>query len=856
MGSVSATTYSVTFNWSGGSGGSAGSALLPGPMRHIHSSFFTAPVTFIRKIEKGTPRGKEAGSFFTVDILFKDVRSWTLVFRDESLADRVVGHLRMVAFPQKVDFLHCFEEAKAIGLSQAVFNLPPAGLDASPIPTTLTTQGGVLPGWDVYNPYHELERMGVLGLKNPRTGGNLWRVSEINREYRFCPTYPSVLVFPERIPDAALRPLESFRSKARVPALTWQHPSNKTTLWRCSQPRVGMGNNVCKEDEMLFYAIKEANSHWAKQQNGGSNADIPLLIADCRPKANAMANKAGGWGYENYSTFSQLEFLGIHNIHAVRDSYKKLEALSLSANASDVNWTSAVADSGWLHHVRSVLGGAIFVAESMHRRGQSVVVHCSDGWDRTAQVCGLVQLLLDPYSRTLRGLCSLIAKEWCSFGHKFHERCGHGDEKADVDGDFSPVFIQWLDAVWQLVRLFPHAFEFNERALLVIGHHLYSCRFGTFLFNCERERVENRLAHRAQSLWAYLLHGGPARTSALINQGYCPSLGDILLPHPSAVLRSVEVWSEWFLRFSSYPSMIPRLPRYYPAAASAVSSGSFLQRLERYPQGTYDYESVAELAVVSRAWEQWRRERGSAGGSGIAGGAGAVPSAAATTTAEGGVGAARAPRPSVTRDPLTGAVIVHEHEHEAPPTTSIGAPASLASDRLVRGGILDDGSGDETPSSPEARAGAGRNLVEGVAAVLLSEEEGGAAQEVSRASFSDFVGGGGSSNNSLSAAKEGSSSSSAAAPLPSTKEVDEADEEVVTTPALTAALSSKNDSGGDEAAADDDASELDEEDQVDEEGEEAIHHRRPTADEEDGDTRATNSPAPPPSSGGYANDDE
>lgn len=881
MGSLSATTYSVTFNWYSGPSNSANSPLLPQApcgLRHIHSSFFTAPVTFIRKIEKFTPRGNQAGSLFTVEIAFKDVRSWTLVFSSESLADKVVGHLRMVAFPAKVDFLHCFEEAKAIGLSQGVFNLPPAGLDASPIPTTLTTPGNVLPGWEVYNPYQELERLGVLGLRNPRTGGNVWRVSDINREYRFCPTYPSVLVFPERVPDQALRPLESFRSKARVPALTWQHPSNKSTLWRCSQPRVGMGNNACREDELLFFAIKEATSLFFHQSSrgqaaggaavaaaaaaagnsgggvgvgggggGGGDSAPLLLIADCRPKANAMANKAGGWGYENYPGFSQLEFLGIHNIHAVRDSYRKLEALATgSAGGNDISWTSAVADSGWLHHVRSILGGALFVAESMHRRGQSVVVHCSDGWDRTAQVCGLVQLLLDPYSRTLRGLCSLIAKEWCSFGHKFHQRCGHGDEKADIDGDFSPVFIQFLDAVWQLVRLFPFAFEFNERTLLVIGHHLYSCRFGTFLFNCERERAESRLPYRAQSLWAYLLHGGPARTAALVNPSYNPSLGDVLMPHPSAVLRSVEVWSEWFLRWSPFPSMLP--PRPAPPAPTSTSTSpssdaswswwSACCRLEKYPPHSYDHARVAEVAVVSRAWDGWRKNVAAAAAALVsgAGGAAAVPAAsssASSSSSSSSVGAARAVRPSVTRDPLTGAVIAAADDDEVPPQQQQPPPPQQAPSVVVPAGFLssplssssssapavalDDGSGDETPSSPAARAGAGKDLVEGVAAVLLSEGEG--RREEGRA------------------ADEGD-------------EGDEAEAEAMT-PAVTAAMMSQQ------------AGELNEEDEgADDDDEDVMSPRtRRKEDEEDGgDTRGTNSPAPPSaaagvSSGGYADDD-
>lgn len=119
----------------------------------------------------------------------------------------------------------------------------------------------------------------------------------------------------------------------------------------------------------------------------------------------------------------------------------------------------------------------------------SVLIHCSDGWDRTAQLSALAMLLLDPYYRTIRGFEVLIEKEWLSFGHKFQQRVGHGDNHHS-DADRSPVFLQFIDCVWQVSKQFPHALEFNEHFLITILDHLYSCRFGTFLCNTERERVQ------------------------------------------------------------------------------------------------------------------------------------------------------------------------------------------------------------------------------------------------------------------------------------------------------------------------------------------------------------------------------
>ena len=52
-------------------------------------------------------------------------------------------------------------------------------------------------------------------------------------------------------------------------------------------------------------------------------------------------------------------------------------------------------------------------------------MHCSDGWDRTAQLISLTQVLLDPYYRTIEGLIVLIEKDWIYFGHMFALRLGN-----------------------------------------------------------------------------------------------------------------------------------------------------------------------------------------------------------------------------------------------------------------------------------------------------------------------------------------------------------------------------------------------------------------------------------------------
>lgn len=59
---------------------------------------------------------------------------------------------------------------------------------------------------------------------------------------------------------------------------------------------------------------------------------------------------------------------------------------SNSSLNDDRNFFVNLENSKWLEHIKSVLNGALRIVRYITVKNASVLVHCSDGWDRTAQV--------------------------------------------------------------------------------------------------------------------------------------------------------------------------------------------------------------------------------------------------------------------------------------------------------------------------------------------------------------------------------------------------------------------------------------------------------------------------------------
>ncbi|XP_077388762.1 myotubularin-related protein 7a isoform X2 [Festucalex cinctus] len=379
--------------------------------------------------------------------------------------------------------------------------------------------------WEFLDLRAEYSRMGMPNSQ--------WKLSLLNRHYKVSDTYPAELFVPESTTPSVVTGSSKFRSRGRFPTLSYYYKKNHAAICRSSQPLSGF-NARCLEDEQMLKAILRSNPR----------SDF-MYVVDTRPKLNAMANRAAGKGYENEDNYSHIkfQFVAIENIHVMRNSQQKMLEVCELRSPSMSDFLEGLESSGWLKHIKAIVDAGLFIAKAVAEEGVSVLVHCSDGWDRTAQVCSVACVLLDPYYRTIKGLMVLLEKDWVSFGHKFSHRCSHlnGDSK-----EASPVIDQFLECVWQLMEQFPCAFEFNERLLITIHSHIYSCQYGNFIGNNQRGRIELRIRERTHSLWHYLWSNRADYTNLLYKPDHSQTQG---LLQPSTAPCWFKFWVGLYNRF-------------------------------------------------------------------------------------------------------------------------------------------------------------------------------------------------------------------------------------------------------------------------------------------------------------------
>uniref|UniRef100_A0A8C2G7K1 SET binding factor 1 n=1 Tax=Cyprinus carpio TaxID=7962 RepID=A0A8C2G7K1_CYPCA len=250
-------------------------------------------------------------------------------------------------------------------------------------------------------------------------------------------------------------------------------------------------------------------------------------------------------------SFQQWEVVPIEvfDVRQVKNSFKKLMKAcvpSISNTEPNMTFHRCLEESEWMNLLHRVLQVSVLVVELLDN-GSSVMVSLEDGWDVTTQVVSLVQLLSDPYYRTIDGFRLLVEKEWLSFGHRFSHR--GAQTLASQSSGFTPVFLQFLDCVHQIHLQFPMEFEFSQYYLKFLAYHYVSNRFRTFLLDSDYERIELGVLYEekgerknpqvCKSVWDYIDRLNK-KTPIFYNYMFSPEEEEVLKPY--SFISNLKVW--------------------------------------------------------------------------------------------------------------------------------------------------------------------------------------------------------------------------------------------------------------------------------------------------------------------------
>ena len=393
-------------------------------------------------------------------------------------------------------------------------------------------------GWNLYIPDKEYERQGLIGLdvKTSNEPDKLFRRTLLNDKFGLCESYPKYLITSTRIRDDELRNASTYRTKQRLPMLSYYYSKNKATIWRSSQAKTGLTGNTNESDIRYVRYIAE------------TSPEKKLIVFDARPYLSAAANKLKGAGYERVQEYGRTSiiFCEIDNIHVARNALNKIYSIISHPDFhKNKKFYSDYENTKWNEFTYMIIKAAIKVALAV-RQGHATLIHCSDGWDRASQLTAFSQLLIDPYYRTIKGYMTLIEKDFLSFGHQFKCRNGYYGPKEYKEDQNSPILLQYLDATHQLLVNYPMFFEFNMEFLVFVANSIHSGKYGTFLFNNEKEREMKQAKKNTMSVWTEVLRNvdkymNPFYDKRTLNEFFfCP----VFYNH------KLRFWEEYFMQYN------------------------------------------------------------------------------------------------------------------------------------------------------------------------------------------------------------------------------------------------------------------------------------------------------------------
>jgi len=164
----------------------------------LSSLIIDVPMCTVYRVEKVGGATSKGENSYGIDIFCKDMRNIRFALKQANHSRRdVFDSLQQHAFPLSSGLkLFAFEyQQKYDGVN----------------------------GWNIYKPISEFER---LGLPN-----DSWKITKINERYELSDSYPAVLAVPHAATEEDLKAVAAFRSRGRIPILSWIHPTSQVNYY-------------------------------------------------------------------------------------------------------------------------------------------------------------------------------------------------------------------------------------------------------------------------------------------------------------------------------------------------------------------------------------------------------------------------------------------------------------------------------------------------------------------------------------------------------------------------------------------------------------------------------------------------
>lgn len=360
--------------------------------------------------------------------------------------------------------------------------------------------------------------------------GDEWRLTNLNSEFTVCPSYPAVCVVPKSISDDEIISSAVFRDGGRFPTISYRH-ENGAIMLRSSQPQPTANMRRCRADEAILNVILGNNKKGFIVDTHGGKGKSTHTETD-----------------QHYTQWRKVT-RQIGNLTApsdILDAFAKVIEACNDTGCSMDKWLTRLDNSNWLGLVLGALNAACVVAQCLDQDGSPVLVHGGKGLDTTLLVTALVQVILNPDCRKVRGLQALIDREWVQAGFPFQTRHQHScyTSSQNRPKHAGSTFVLFLDCVYQLHSQFPCSFEFSTNFLITLFEHSFFSQYGTFLCDSARERHQSKIATSTVSLWSNL--NRPEVLKNFLNPMYEPNPTVIW---PSVAPISLVLWKELYLRY-------------------------------------------------------------------------------------------------------------------------------------------------------------------------------------------------------------------------------------------------------------------------------------------------------------------